>query len=94
MELELQNLLMQVKIVKLVYHGEFHTQCQGPNFKLKTIKKYIIIFYTYIYKIIPQKQRPIECPSENKITFRKQSSPNMQPSILFDGKILLRYKKQ
>lgn len=61
MELELQNLLMQVKIVKLVYHGEFHTQCQVPNLKLKTIKNiYIIIFYTYIYKIIPQKQRPIE----------------------------------
>lgn len=41
MGLELQNLLMQVKIVKLVYHGEFHTQCQVPNLKLKTIKKYI-----------------------------------------------------
>lgn len=49
LELELQNLLMQVKIVKLVYHGEFHTQCQGPNLKLKTIKKiYNYILYIHI----------------------------------------------
>lgn len=90
MELELQNLLMQVKIVKLVYHGEFHTQCQVPNLKLKTIKNiYNYILYIHIQDN-PSKQRPIEYPSENKITFRKQSNPNMQPSILFDRKILFK----
>lgn len=52
LELELQNLLMQVKIVKLVYHGEFHTQCQGPNLKLKTIKKIYFIHNYILYNYI------------------------------------------